>query len=337
MKVLIIGPEYYNFLSATQSAFRELDWETQVEGYTAPIHPYNWLNRIRYKITHDKQAAEQRSRERYQTYILQVFGSARPDLVFILNGDFLSVETLDSFRRSAKVALWMFDNRVRLPGAKNHHEHVDALFCFDEEDVRAFKEEDVEAFFLPQACDTSVYRPLEGTVKDIDVLFVGNLLYSPRRKQLMNTVINHFPNRKILVYGWYQPWFKGIVAWLRRPYKHIFKNVQISGAEANRLYNRARIVLNIHQEYQQDGANPRVFEICGAGAYQICDWNPYVASLFPTGSIGLYHDGAELVSEIEEALLDDKGESAFRAHSVVWAEHTFKNRVEKVLEVLSEQ
>lgn len=335
MKVLIVGPRYFNFLSATQSAFRELGWETLVEGYEAPLHPYTFFNRMLYKLSSDKPAVERRSVRQYQPYIMEVFSRFKPDLVFVLNGDFLLPETLDAFRGSAKVALWMFDNRVKLPGAEGHHAHVDALFCFDMEDVVSYKKDGIEAHFLPQACDMSVYRPLSGTRKDIDILFVGNLLYSPRRKRLMNAVIDRYPERTIRVYGWYQPWFKGLGAWLKRPHKHIYKNVQVSSARANSLYNQARIVLNIHQESQRDGANPRVFEICGSGAYQICDWNPYVASLFPSGAIGLYHDEEELFSLVGEALKSDREEAASRAHSIVVREHTFKNRMEQVLKTLS--
>jgi spore maturation protein CgeB len=41
-----------------------------------------------------------------------------------------------------------------------------------------------------------------------------------------------------------------------------------------------RLWLNIHHEQSQNGANPKVFEICGSGSYQICDANPYIESFF---------------------------------------------------------
>lgn len=335
MRVLIIGPEYYNFLPATRSAFQALGWDTELYGYSAPIHPYNLLNKCRYKLSRDKDSLEKKSIAAFQGFILKKAAAFHPDLVFILNGDFLTTDTLDCFRKTSKVAIWMFDSCSRLVGARQHYAHVDALFCFDKADVLAYEKQGIRAFFLPQACDTTLYRPLSGIQKDIDILFVGNMLYSPRRKNLTNAVIGRFPGKVIRFYGWYQPWFKGLGKWIRRPHKHIYKNVNVSSEKANALYNRARVVLNIHQEHQQDGANPRVFEICGAGAYQVCDWNPYVASLFPDNSIGLYHDEDELLSLVEQGLKTDTEERALNAHNLVLSHHTFKNRMEQVLTTLS--
>ena len=136
------------------------------------------------------------------------------------------------------------------------------------------------------------------------------------------------------MYGWYQPWFKGLKAWLRRPHKRIYRNINVSSEKANLLYNRARVVLNIHQEHQKDGANPRVFEICGSGAYQICDWNPYVASLFSEGTIGIYKNNEELFSLIEAGLTTDVHSKAMAAHSIVAHNHTFQHRIKFVLETL---
>ena len=334
-RVLIIGPMYYNFLPAVDAAFGQLGWDTYVEGYTAPVNPYNWINKCRYKLSRNKEALEHKSLSFFQQTVLERFSEIHPDLVFILNGDFLWTNTLDSFRSTAKVAIWMFDSCSRLPGSREHHSHVDALFCFDKEDVLSYEKQGIKAYFLPQACDSAKYHPIPGIIKDIDILFVGNLLYSPRRKQLTNVIIDHFPDKKIVVYGWYQPWFKGLEKWLRRPHKRIFKNVNVSSDKANVLYNRARVVLNIHQEHQQDGANPRVFEIGGSGAYQVCDWNPYVASLFPPGTLGLYHDEEELISMVDSALQSDMKEAASRAHTIVETQHTFKNRMEQVLKTLS--
>ena len=333
-KVLVIGPKFYHFLSAVEAAFREWGWETSVESYAAPVHPYGWKEKCRYKLSADKAALERRSLERYQAQILLRFEAVRPDLVFILNGDFLAAGTLDRFRASSKVALWMFDSYGRLPGARGHGAHVDALFCFDKGDADAFNERGIRAHFLPQACDTAVYHPLPGVRKDIDILFVGNLLYSPRRRQLMNAVIRQFPGRKIRVYGWYQPWFKGLGAWLKRPYKHIYRNVNVPPERVNRLYNRARVVLNIHQEHQRDGANPRVFEICASGAWQVCDRNPYIEGLFPAGSVGLYGREDELFARIGEALASDCTSGARRAREEVLLHHSFPVRIRQVLETL---
>ena len=64
--VLIIGPNYYNFLPAVAEAFRTLGWKTAVEGYDMPVHPYSGLMRVRYKLRRDRQRMQQESRAAYR-------------------------------------------------------------------------------------------------------------------------------------------------------------------------------------------------------------------------------------------------------------------------------
>lgn len=332
-KVLIIGHNYYNFLSAVREAFTELGWEAVVSGYDNPVHPYTRLMKIRYKLSRHRDRLHEESMDRFSKEALERFRAVQPDLVFIMNGDMLRPHVLDAFRESARVALWLYDNTQRIPKAIGHADHVDALFCFDQADVDWYAAHGKKARFLPQACDTQVYHPLEGS-KDIDILFIGGMYHSPRRRELLNAVIDAFPGRRIEVYGWYYPWFKGLWGWITRPHKGVFKNHNVSPVEANVLYNRARVALNIHQELQRDGANPRVFEICGAGTYQICDRNPYIESLFPDGEVGLYGSEQELIDLISMALSSDMSAAAARAYDEVVTHHSYRARMAEVLSVL---
>lgn len=338
-KVLIIGPNYYNFLPAMSEAFSDLGWEPLLLPYDNPIHPYTAWMKWRYKLSRHRDVLQEKSRSAFREEVMARFDSFRPELVFVLNGDILDERTLDAFRLAgAKVALWLFDNREWLPRSASQAGHVDHLFCFDRQDVEWFRRQEGSApvSFLPQACDTTIYRPLPGSRKDIDILFVGNLLHSPKRKETLLSVIRSFPDRRIVVYGLYQPWYKGVAAWLCRPYKSVFKNRNIPPQKVNELYNRSRVVLNIHQELQRDGANPRVFEICGSGAYQICDANGYVRSLFSPGSVAFYESVPELVSLIREALDGDKCPQASDAHQTVYTYHTFLSRMQAVLAAFPE-
>lgn len=330
-RVLIIGPRYYNYLSACEYAFKELRWDAYVESYDNPIHPYTTLMKWRYKLG-NKAVLQRKSREAYKEYIERRFEEIQPDVVFIMNGDFLEADTLDRFRQKAKVLLWLFDNREKIPSSIAHIDHVDCLFCFEQEDVDWYLAQGKQAYFLPQACDTSIYHPLV-CPKDIDILFVGVLYYSPRRQQIIRHLIERFPQLRIVVYGTYKPWFKNPIKWLFREHRHIYMNRNISAEEVNVCYNHSRIVLNIHQEQQQNGANPRTFEICGSGAYQLCDANPYIESLFPNGEVGIYHTEEELFRLVEEVLATDPKEAAYEAYRFVLENHSFIIRIRKALTI----
>lgn len=331
-RVLIIGPQYYHYLNACEYAFKELGWEAIVESYDNPIHPYTTTMKWRYKLSRDKDTLHRKSRMAYATYIEKRFEEIQPNVVFIMNGDILESTTLDKFRQSAKVLLWLFDNRDKIPTSITHADHVDCLFCFEQEDVDWYLAQGKQAHFLPQACDTSTYFPID-CAKDIDILFVGVLFYSPRRQRIIRNLIQRFPHLRIVVFGTYKPWYKNPLKWLLREKRHIYKNRNIDADEVNRYYNRSRIVLNIHQEQQHNGANPRTFEISGSGAYQLCDANPYIESLFMGGEIGIYHNENELYRLVEEAISSDNVAQALQAYRFVQAHHTFIVRIKEVLAI----
>lgn len=331
-KVLIVGPDYFNFLQAVESSFSMLGWETRVDSYDNPIHPYTQTMKWRYKLASQKGRAklQEYSRENYNRHLLQIFNEEAPQLVFIMNGDIIFTETLDRMKSSAKVALWLFDNLSKLPTSEAHVDHVTGMFCFEQDDVDHYQRQNKSAFFLPQACDTNTYRPL-GLEKDIDILFVGNLYRSQKRQKAIQAVIDAFPDKVIRVYGEYKPWYKNFFKWLTREHRDIYANHSVAPDEVNRLYNRSRVVLNIHQEEQNNGANPRTFEICGSGAWQVCDANPYTEKLFPDGSVALYHSEEEMIEQIRKGLTEDVCADAARAYDLVTRSHSFDERIRQML------
>lgn len=337
-KVLIVGPDYFNFLPAVESSFCMLGWDTVVDSYDNPIHPYTRFMKWAYKLNSRKGRAkmQEKSRENYNRHLLQLFNEEAPQLVFIMNGDIIFPETLDRMKADAKVALWLFDNLSKLPTSEGHVDHVTGMFCFEQDDVDHYLKQDKTAFFLPQACDSNTYRPL-GLEKDIDILFVGNLYRSEKRQKAIKAVIDAFPDKVIRVYGEYKPWYKGFYKWLTREHRDIYANHSVAPDEVNRLYNRSRVVLNIHQEEQTNGANPRTFEICGSGAWQVCDANPYTELLFKDGGVGLYHSEQEMLALIADGLSRDMSADAARAYDLVARFHSFDERIRLMLQYLDMQ
>ena len=337
-KALVIGPDFYNFNEAVSHALlcqAGFD-DVRTVAYGTPVDPYDTSNKLRYKLAPDKEAFRVRNRRQRQWYFREIFDEHKPDVVFILNGEILLAETLDYFRSRAKVALWCFDSVMHIPAVRDHIDHVDRFYCYDKGDIEYYAAEGRRALFLPQAADTSIYHPIADGQKDIDILFVGDLYHSPRRQEYVSQVVKAFPDKIIKIVGIYKPWYKNPVKALLRERRDIYTNHNVAPCKVNELYNRARVVLNIHNEQQRDGANPKVFEICASGAYQVCDANPYLRHLFPGGEIGLYDDTSSMIDLISEALECDKTAIAYVAMQKVISEHTFGTRIAKVLMDLSE-
>ena len=331
-KILIIGPDYFNFNQSIKEAFQTLGWETHLESYDEPIHPFHGRLKWRHKFSFNREKLKEKQIEKYKNYITSRFFQIKPDLVFVLNGAILKPETLTLFRQTAKVVLWMYDSVFRYPKCINHIDFVDYAFFYEQKDVAYYQELGKQARFLPQAADASLYHPTE-CAKTIDILFVGALYRYPKRIRLLTKVVENFPAYTIKIVGRYKPIEKNIFKWLFREKRGIFTNRNITPTEVDALYNRSRIVLNIHHETQIEGANPKVFEICASGAYQICDYNPYIASLFPNNEIGLYKDEQELFELIEDALKNDRSEEAKKARDIVIRSHTFAARIKEIVGV----
>ena len=138
----------------------------------------------------------------------------------------------------------------------------------------------------------------------------------------------------MLFYGEYKPYFKNPIAWFFRGYRDVFLNYNINPASVNDLFARTKVALNIHHKQTFNGANQRLFEVCGAGAYQICDANPYIKQLFPNGEIGIYHNEEELFELIDYALSHDMTDRAKAAYDIVTTQHTFVARIETMLNKL---
>ena len=338
-RVLIVSAEFFVYYRSVAFAFERLGYDTKVVTYDEPVHPFVGLLKWRHKFANDKgkKSLRAESRRRYSAYLEQVFDEYKPDIVFIYNGTMVQDETLDYFRQyGAKVIIWMYDSvrRADRTMCVTHIDHADLFCCFEESDVNYYAEQGKTAYFMPMACDTEVYYPIEGSKKDMDILFVGTIYISERRVRLLEMLAEWFKGRRLLFYGLYKPYFKDPIGWMCRGHRDVFLNRNIAPDDVNRLFSRTRVALNIHNQQTFNGANPRLFEACGAGAYQVCDYNPYISDVFRNGEVGLYKSDEELVRLIEYALTHDMSAEARAGYEIVKREHTFDHRIRRMLELL---
>ena len=334
--VLIIGPNFHYFMQSIERAFKTLGWDTNILTYDTPIHPFNAWNTVRYKIAADKEALREISKENWKNEVETKYESLKPDLVFIVNGENLLPESVKKFAKHSTVSLWLFDSAIRHPWLQALVPHTNYVFCYEQDDIQVLKSKyHVDAHFLPQAADTYLYHPIQEMSKNLDIVFAGDIWQSDKRKRLLQVIVKEFgTDRKIRIWGVYKPIYKGVWSWLTRERRDIYTNHYATAETLNRAYNSARMVLNIHNEQQTNGANPKVFEICGSGAYQLCDYNPYIESLFPNGEVGLYRNAEEMIAMVKDGIENDKSAQAAAAHQIIINHHTFTHRVQEMLDVV---
>ena len=186
-KVLIISSPFFGYHESVGRAFEKLGYEVKIETYDEPIHPFRGLLRWQHKFSFNKEKLRAKSRAQYDQFIKQIYDEYQPDIVFSYNGTILLDDRLDYFRKKSKVLLWMYDSVLRHDRirCKNHIDHADAVFCFEQKDVDYYQSVGKKAYFLPLACDTSVYYTTNNPTKDLDILFVGTIYTSLKRIQLL--------------------------------------------------------------------------------------------------------------------------------------------------------
>jgi spore maturation protein CgeB len=335
-KVLIIGPSFFGYNQSFQQSFQQLGYDTQILSFDEPIHPFTIKNAILHKLFPKNQTMQDKSRTRFNREVMQVHAQFKPDLVFIYNGDILNIDTIRLLKQQSRVAIWMLDGAFLHPRSIALAPYVDAYFCFEKSDVELLLKAGVPAYFLPQGYDPAVYFPMEQT-KDIDILFVGTLYRYPERIRLLKRVVDELGSKySIKIYGRYKPLFKNPLQWLTREHRATFMNKNIAPQKVNQLYNRAKVCINIHHDQTQEGANPKVFEICGAGTFQVVDYNPYIASVYKQEEVAFYHSDQELIDSIRTILENQHYTKAIEAQQIVSSEHTFTDRIRQALHIIEQ-
>ncbi len=337
--VLLIGPNFHDFNLFVSSALERLGRKVVVEAYDTPISPYTKWNKVAYKVAGDKEGMRDKSRKLFSAQAVETFDKVRPQGVFLLNGEMLTPEAVQYFRKSATVVVWLYDSITRVSQCWNIVPFCHKVFCYEQEDIRLIKDRlDIVAEFLPQAVDPSAYFNIPDVKKEWDIVFAADMWKSPKRMRLIQSVVAAFPDKKIRVWGIYKPWYKDLWKSVTRERRDIYTNRNTSSRQLNLDYNMARVVLNIHNEQQVVGANPKLYEISATGSYQVCDANPYIQRLFQNSEVGLYKDEADLIEQIAWAL-DPKNETereqrAQQARALILSAHTYECRMRNVLENL---
>lgn len=155
------------------------------------------------------------------------------------------------------------------------------------------------------AFDDNLHRTIPGTAKDIDLLFVGRM--SNRRRIILRTITSRFNCLVTAAYG------KDLV----------------------RLFNRAKIVLNIHNEDFPD-TETRVFETLGCGSFllseRLSSENP-----FSERELVQFDDTEDLMRKISYFLdhHEEREAIAERGHSAALKNHTYTYRAQQIVEIMS--
>jgi hypothetical protein len=232
------------------------------------------------------------------------------DLLFLQRGDGFPLELLRSVRRpcffwASELVARNRDQDRLLSSGLFKHAFVHSTTCKKTIVKKGWLNADKITVLL-NGFDETVQYKLPSIDKDIDVLFVGSIL--PRRRM-----------------------------WLDRLKKrHGIVETKAFGRDMTSLFNRAKIILNIHAEDYPD-TETRVFEALGCGAFllteKLADNNPFVSGehLVEVNDLDAMNDAIDyyLEHEVERDII------ARRGHENAICNHTYIHRAVQITSLFS--
>ncbi len=339
MRVLLIGPSLFMpWTIYTARALRRL-------GHSAAVSHYTDIWVDRFTLRRGKEMASpipwlaaglERGRalwhESRDRRLIRLAARIQPDRIVVLHGESLSADLLSRLRRSCRgpVVAWWQDDPFRY-GVEKLLPLYDTLFLFDRSylaPVRALGAKDVR--FLPCACDETVYRPLELRPWErrrygCDIAMVG--WFYPQRAELLQAL----SGMEIKVWG--KGWKSAQAgATLNGGGRRIVPEERfVPDRETARIYNAARIGLNVHAaQTREAGLNSRAFDLPAAGTFQLCDAVPGMEELLEPGKeLAVYRSPAEAREMADYYLRHPREREAIaaRGRERVLREHTYLHRV----------
>jgi len=310
MNVLLVakpwrgGLAHYVF-SALRDACNEARW--------LATYPRSFAQRVRYRL--DRQGWRRRIVEQV---------NAHDGVCVFINA--LPVEA--PLSRPRRNVLWMTDSAKLNEASAASFGRV---FISDPgygQDVRDLVGVGRFAGVLPFAHDPTIHRPTSSARRHRDVCFLGNR--DAKRDAYLERLLG-------------EPWTSTIVGnyWLRHRlfWRHPASvKRSVPRRKMGGVYARHRVALNLHASVVRQGTNMRTFECAGYGIAQAVEHRPGLDELFePERELLTFTDAESMVAQIDRLLGDTalRKRLAQQAATRAAAEHTYRHRVDRLLEELA--
>lgn len=197
--------------------------------------------------------------------------------------------------------------------------------------VEQFRALGIASEYLQLGFDPRVLARVGAQTRDHDLVFIGSLGRGQHRRG--NMVIEGAASRLPL-----DVWGTGARDWSRTsPLRRRYRG-EAWGIDMFALLARAKIALNRHIDVADNYANNmRIYEATGMGALLLTDAKRNLSELFEPGrEVVSYADDDELVERVWYYLEheDERAEIAAAGQARTLAQHTYKDRMRELVELL---
>lgn len=347
-RVLLAGFDFYGYKRMMARALEGLGWQTDDLDVYYPNFDPALRARLLYSVLPARTtidgfltAAWRRSRREFMERLLK----RDFELLLVTTPDFLTPDELAEIRArkpGALLACWIWDPIDRFPGFKPVMPLFDHVFIYDAADLENARNLNPNTHELLLAFDPELFAPSaeSGAARRCKLSFIGSL--SDERLRLLEAVLGGLGlgQDDVRIYGGaWRIWpLIGRYRLNRRSWLFASGLVRIEtiGPQASaQLYHQSAVCLNLHQRGCRQGYNMRLFEIAGAGGFQMVERLEGIERVFRDGKeVVLYDSPADLVEKVRYYLTHPEEASAIaRAGAkVAHQKHTFVHRMRAVLD-----
>ncbi|WP_079909956.1 glycosyltransferase [Paenibacillus sp. 32352] len=279
--------------------------------------------------------------------IVEVAKQVQPDLVFVLNGIFdLPIEHIDAIRMMGiRTCVWIAEDPYFIDVTLQKAPHFDYVFTHELGAVPYYQTVGCQqVHYLPLAVNEAMFRPQHVNLSySKDICFIGTAFWN--RVHFIDKVSTYLANKKTFISGFLWDRLKSY----RRLRSKISLERCMSIQDTAAYYNASKIVINLHRSHEDDqhnynsqripalSINPRTFDICACGALQLTDIRHDLSYFYTPGQeIVTYSSPEELKEKCDYYLKheEERREIALRALRKTMSEHTYKQRISRLLSVI---
>jgi spore maturation protein CgeB len=325
MRVLLIGPNYFNYVRSIATSLEKINITVNVQCYGNAYDSCSyWQKKLDYCGIIDVREAHA---SEWNHHILEISAAFKPDVCIVCNGTIMSSKTLQFLKSSgAKLVLWLLDGLKRNSQLEQNLSFYDRCFVYDVLDIDYVTQKyQVSCSHVLSSYDSSIYYP-DKQVRDVDISFVGKT--TKKRMEILKQVADYAlkNNRTFITYGNYWGshfWKKSQFKKKHAPLDSYAVNAKIDPGDLAGLYRRSKICLNIHIA-EHDGLNPRTFEILGTKSFALVDNKAELNQYFQIGKhLAVYNDIDDLLEKIDYYLLNSDLREAIAAEGYAHVENTY--------------
>ena len=294
-----------------------------------------------------QRALEPQSRLTALKEILAGLRSSRASWALIVHGADLPRDLPEDLRsRGMRSALLLTDEPYELQRSLAYAKGYDLVLTNDPATLGPHRTAHPHAEYLPPGFDPEVMHPDPQAPVSYDVAFVGT--WFRERVAFFETLWEEIEHRPHLLAGyWFKPGDRlpqGDLPPGGSPLAARVKPVIVLPTELCKVYQRTKVSINLHrgslwhanpEGVRALGVNPRLFEIAGAGGFQLVDARAEVRRCFAEDEVALFsslEEGRRMLREwLEPSREAERKEMASRALKRALSEHTYAHRAKTLL------